>query len=344
MTLLVSCNKSDDHSISNVEKKDTLLLKVEIEKASIEEQIAYKDHHLGILGKWFSENHESTVEMFIQKQYEKDDNNELFFRDIVKEYSQNGKSLTTNEVINQAINAFSDLNGRNWEPVVFLIGNANRTTEKTFLAIESNTTTSEYFRGFEIINSKIHPLKTPLTEEFVGSNNLYVIELVRPSKSNKIDISAKNGRLILEKMKIKDLKESWPGRSEINFQGFKLNNPINAFYECGDYISGSANCNSGSGKRIVRLKRRWKNKNRSYNFLIKNNNNNGNDLIYYVIFEEDSFPALAKFQQFSLPNGGLASIKYRSWNSKYDSKLLTQSNANNYNASNGSIAYSFKLK
>ena len=112
----------------------------------------------------------------------------------------------------------------------------------------------------------------------------------------------------------------------------------------GDYIAGSANCMNYSGKRIIRLKRKYKNKTRTYNFTIKYNNNN-NDLFYFAIFEEDSFPIIKKTVDFNINNnGGQVYFIYTSLNQSYDEQLLTQQQANNFSKSNNDIEYNLKLK
>lgn len=149
------------------------------------------------------------------------------------------------------------------------------------------------FLKVEIINDKLIPLYHILTEDFVGNNNLYVLEL--KDKQNVLtkdsSIDERMSRLVIEKMKIKDLKETWAGRSEVAFQGFKLSRIRNAFYECGEYITGSVNCYNYRGKRITRLKRRHRNKTKTYNFNIKGSNNYGNDF-FTTLFSKKIFSLL----------------------------------------------------
>ena len=338
--LIVSCEKSDDLILSTNTEVQSLITKDKIESSSIDNKIFYKNYHLDILGKWLAENHEKAAQLLFENEKKNEESDQFYFEDLYNKLNSDQKS----SFIDESLNAFLNINGQSWKPTIFFIGNLNKTSAKTYLAVESNTPTKEYFRGFEIINSKIHPIKFPLTEKNIGDNNMYVIELGRPSNSNST-FNGKSHNLSLEKMKIKDLKEAWPGRSEISFQGFKLSNYlINNGFPCGEYISGSANCYNYSGKRIVRLKRKWKNDNRTYNFLVKNSNNNGNDLIYFVIFEEDSFPVVTKTERFSLPNGDYTYIKFNSLNQSYDHKILTQQQANNFSASNSVISYNLKLK
>ena len=88
-----------------------------------------------------------------------------------------------------------------------------------------------------------------------------------------------------------------------------------------------------------------RNKTKTYNFNIKGSNNYGNDFIYYVIFEEDFFPAPTKKVQFrQAGNGSLTQIEYRTWNDKYDSQGLFQRDANQFSKSNSVIYYNLKLK
>ncbi|MGC6525018.1 MAG: hypothetical protein ACON30_01920 [Flavobacteriaceae bacterium] len=67
-----------------------------------------------------------------------------------------------------------------------------------------------------------------------------------------------NGNLQLNKMTIKDLKEGWPGRPEIHFKGYKFSAPPSNDWDCGEYMYASVNCYNYEGRRIARIKRKWK--------------------------------------------------------------------------------------
>lgn len=341
LLLFFSCDRGEingdiQESIGEILSKD------QIEDASMEEKINYKKHHLEVLGSWFANNYINTANMFHESETEKNSTDEIFFEELIESSSLEKKD----DNISVALNAFTGLYGVNWKPSIFLLGNARIKTQKTFLAIESNTHNGEFFQGYEISSNRLIPLRNTITPEIVGDNNLYVIELDRQFEKNTRNLSNKlNHELVIEKMKIKDRKEAWPGRSEIAFQGFKVYNPYSSeTFECGEYITGSANCMNYSGKRITKLKRKYKNKTRTYNFAVKSNNS-GDDLIYYTIFEEDSFPVIKKVVQFNINNnGGKVWFLFASLNQAYDKQLLTQQQANSFNKSNSTIEYNLKLK
>lgn len=149
-------------------------------------------------------------------------------------------------------------------------------------------------------------------------------------------------------MKIKDLKEGWPSRSEIAFKGYKINLNPDYGYDCGEYIYSSVNCYNYSGKRITRLKRKHKNDTRNYDWDIEKGENFANAILVYVIFEEDSFPAPVKTASILLPSSSSTNIGFRSWNSKYDQQALSNNNSynlsspNNFSRNNSSIEYNLK--
>jgi len=140
-------------------------------------------------------------------------------------------------------------------------------------------------------------------------------------------------------MKIKDLKESWPFRSEISIKVFKLENiSSNQTYECGLSVKASVNCYTDTGNRILTLKRKWKNDNRTYNWRIETSDINSNDVVFYVLFEADVFPAPTKEEYVSIGNGSSSRITYRSWQNIYDKEAVSL----NYNNTYGNpYAYSF---
>ena len=340
LLFIYSCDTDEINNSIDTDARE-ILSKDQIENASMDQKIDYKNHHLKILGDWFANNHEKTVDLFYESETEKEGTDEYFLEELVQKFSDRESKVD----LTSSLNAFTELHGVNWKPSIFLIGNSKIKTPKTYLAIESNTPNGEFFKGYAIFDNQLLPLRSTLNQELVGDNNLYVIELDRePTRITNQADNKSNHKLVIEKMKIKDLKSVWPGKSDVAFQGFKLSNPINATYGCGEYISGSANCDDPSGKRIVKLKRKYKNKTRTYNFLVKNDNN-PNDFIYYIIFEYDSFPAPHKIAQHYVGNNGsIAYLNYRSWNSKYDNRVLTQQQANNFRKSNSDIEYNLKLK
>lgn len=133
--------------------------------------------------------------------------------------------------------------------------------------------------------------------------------------------------LQINKMKIKDLKELWPGRSEVEFKGYKLavnNITPNITIDCGDAIFSSTNCYTYSGKRISQVKRRHQGDTRTINWKIASNEGFYSDVLVYVIFESDNFPAPKQSAYQDLPNGATSLIVYRSYESDYDKQVLSQ--------------------
>ena len=309
--------------------------------------------------------------------------------DLILNKNSNNLEISESELnkVNNSINSFKELEGDNWFPIVYF-RNPNSTiksateneNERTFVAIEDSDGTDEFFTAYELLDNdygdeELVLLDIELTPDYVANNSLMVVELASCNDADLPqfyegvacgDTNAGGGNtgggntgggtssqnLVLEKMTIKDLKEGWPGRSEISFKGYKVNNINEIAYDCNLSISSSVNCWTWEGNRITRLKRRYKNDERVYDWIIKTNNNNINDVIYYVIFEEDSFPANERYAYFTFPNGLTSRIPYRSWQGNYDRQTLSQNfnnpfgfpYANNFSIDKETIKYNLKLK
>ncbi len=157
-------------------------------------------------------------------------------------------------------------------------------------------------------------------------------------------------RLRLNKIKVKQHKEDWHnGASELHFAGFKLSSLPVYSGDCGDGMSGSANCYSEPGKRIKKVSRGDIGDEFTANYVVETytNSNNSNDIIFFVLFEEDSWPATVQGETFEFPNGEIRNVYYRSWQERYDKAMLSMNpnntyglpSARNYSNENSGIKY-----
>lgn len=389
-TVLISCSdkepfnlKSDNFNIANITKQ-------EIENASLKQKLEYKRHHMKVLASWIATKSDQIIALNTQNQniFKSNDSDYKYFfvEDLLQDLVVNNKNdyRTTQdfENVKASLEAFKNLEGVSWYPMIFIKKESNFSFSKsnleelTYIALEDADENGESFTAYEVLdNDEIIEVQEPFTEEFVGNNELLVVELIacndeylmQYKSSNKISscISIDSGggggtggtsnalSLKLEKMKIKDLKEGWPGRPEIGFKGYKVSNINSIAYDCNEFIHASVDCwGNLAGQRIGRIKRSWENDERTYNFAIKTDDNNSDDIIYYIIFEQDSWPAPWKQELFPFASGLNSRIPYRSWQDIYDKQILSQNQnnpynykyANNFSTENSTIKYNLKLK
>jgi hypothetical protein len=380
MSLMISCSNEDSLNELPVDSLDlSILSKDEIETASLTDKSNYKRYHLKVLATFITKEKKLVNEIIKSKNIPiSDEHQEFFIENLVNEMLSFEHIKITDEklkVIEKSLNAFKDLDGENWYPKIFFRNEfsseskTNSMVDRTFVAIEDLNENGEYFSPYELLDNdsgeeELFLLNDRLTPEYVGSNSLMVVELGLPCGDGGADqiqrCSSGGGgsggvtgqqNLVINKMTIKDLKEDWPGRSEVSFKGYKVTDINQIAYDCNLAIYASVNCWTWNGNRIARVKRKNKNKEKTYNWKIKTTNNLSNDIIYYVIFEQDSWPATEKFAYFDFPSGLTSRIPYRSWQSIYDLRILSQNpnnqynfpNANNFDSENNDIKYNLKL-
>ena len=371
---LSSCSNDEANEVRSEKLNISEFSKEQIIDASVGVQLDYKRFHMKILASWVGKQNEEIISiMSNQKKLSKDDQQVFAIENLVKEVTKKQGTLSkSDEDYNQlleSLNAFVDLDDESWYPVIYLHKdtsiNSKTNENSTYIAIEDADENGEKYIGYELKDDELVELQPPLTPELVGNNTLLVMSIqpciAPPAPEQYSNCEGDGGGgggggtsgsvLRINQMKIKHLKEGWPGRSEIHFKGYKFSTPPNNNVDCGEYIYSSVNCYNYTGKRIVRLKRRWKNKTRTYNWAIKTENNLSNDVLIYVVFEHDSWPANKRTVYFDLPNGFYSEVSYRSWQGKYDSQMLSQNPnnsddipyANNFSSENSSISYNLRI-
>ena len=362
---LISCSESEE--IITESDASLILEKEQILDATLEQQILYKRHHMKVLAKWVNKH---GVEIIKDESKNK---NEILISDLVsKAISQKNYNLENEDYseVQTALDAFVDIGDNSWYPVIRIVNNNfdnKNSDDETILSVEDADLNGEKFTHY-LLGENDDDLTEPdfvVTPESTQNYNLIVAEIISaPDPGDGYadgGIGVGNGggsgggsgsggyiKLEIDNMKIKDLKEGWPGRSEIAFKGYKIDVQPNIGYLCGDNIYASVNCSNVDGKRITRLKRRHKNDNRSYDWDVSRNETFSNDVLVYVIFEQDSWPAPEKTSSMPLPLNAIVNIPYRSWNSKYDEKTLSRNNLynlsspSNYSVNNSVIEYNLK--
>lgn len=378
---VISCAENEEFVTD--QNTAQIIDKSQVLNASLKQQIEYKRYHMDIVSNWIA-NHGIDVIQSEIKSKEKflfsssnlvstiDSNvsNEILVSELMESSAFNSNTIvhdsnTTDESMDkllESLNAFSDLGEDSWYPSIRILesNHGKLKNTKTILSVEDADENGEKFTHYFIEeDGSLEKVDFAVSSDHAQYYNFIVLEIVKKSESEAeaelsklsgqmVSYSRSNSRLELDQMKIKDLKEGWPSRSEIAFKGYKINLNPGFGYDCGDYIYSSDNCHSYSGNRITRLKRRYRNRRRNYDWDIERGENFSNAILVYVIFEEDSFPAPVKTASIPLPSSSSTNIFYRSWNSKYDQQALSNNNSynlssqNSFRKNNSSIEYNLR--
>ncbi|MDW3196040.1 MAG: hypothetical protein R8G66_26955 [Cytophagales bacterium] len=397
LTLLVACSFSQEEMIDQEIEDISLLSKFEIGEATLEQKLAYKRHHLTKLAKWLGSKKEIISSMEKVSVFETP--KPYLIEDLLDQKRANARVSEDAEQYDEllsSLDAFKGVEGEVWNPTVFMIEPEpdERGTKggQLYVAVEDADENGEKFTGYELINNGLEvqmvPLTTEMTPDLVSNASLMVIELdycgnttgEQNALDEFVDCDQSGGgntgggntgggsivsqNLVLNKIKIKDLKEAWPGRSEISLKIYKvpaaaLESPVDGSgidEFCGDHIYASDNCNRYRGRRYMRLKRRDRNKEFEVDWLLKDENNNSLDMLFYVIFEADGWPTALKTKEFTIPALPNLSpkIRFRSHQEEYDFNIISQSTAgasangipygNTLTINNSAIEYNFALK
>lgn len=354
--VILSCSEEENFVTENVSVD--YLDKSQIMNADLKTQIEYKRHHMFILSDWVSKNG-----LDIIKENRKNIN-EFFISDLVEEaiykkrYSIDDES---NAELFDALDAFTDLEGESWYPVVRLSENSFRKNQSSgvIISIEDADENGEMFTHYlpGENDDDLVEVDFEVSEETSETHDFVVVELVNgqpefldsdPAGTSGSTTSGGYVSLKLQEMTIRDLKEGWPGRSEIAIKGYKINVQPNIGYLCGYPIFSSVNCGSLSGRRITRLKRSHEDDLRGYDWDIERDEFFYNDVLVYVLFEEDSWPAPQQPGDIPLPQNAFTNIPFRSWQSPYDKKALSNNNLynlespNNFSTDNSDVYYKLK--
>lgn len=368
LVLLASCSNEESTGLENQARTPQILSKAQVINAPLEKQIEYKRHHLKVLAQWAA-NERAAINIGASESFQKNQVAEqtFYLENLFNQVglTKNSSRLTSKENLEQALDAFKDLDGETYLPVITihdsgLIGQkSGASSEETLIIVEDNDLDGESYAAY-LTGEGGDDL-----EEYMGNYDdpavaglpLLVIELNPCGINAIVDSQDINGtspcggdtyggglgggfgsgngtfiqRLVLNKMTVKDLKEIAPFRPEIGIKAYRIPRlfPNVSYYECGEFVSSSDNCYVSAGREITNLKRRYQNDERTYNYEIERNNSFTNDILVYVLFEKDTFPAEEKTIIQNMPNNTLNEIKIRSFNNIYDKQVLSQNPAYN---------------
>jgi len=349
--LLISCYNSDE-IVEDTQQSASLDMfnKSYIENATLEEKLDYKRFHLKNIANWLSNNYD-LVRLQVKILKKGNDLDETFFvEDIFIDVMGRNKEITTDlEGMEFSLRAFENLEKESWYPTI-AFHNYEKYNSRTpydslmpLFAIDDYDINNQQqiMVGYqEDANGDLEEIDEVLSEALAGEEDIIILEMLpcAPGGGNQEGFPCGGGATnppidnprSIKDMTVKYHKEGWPGRSEVNLIGFKLFElPFeNGF--CGVNILGSSNCiDSPNGKMISQYKRSWisNQTQRREDYLVDAFENDPNFQVFYsyVIFEQDSWPAPKRTEDFNYPSGHIRSVKYRSWQDFYDKRTLSDS-------------------
>lgn len=154
-------------------------------QASLQEKIDYKRHHLKNLTEWVSSNGLQVLNSVQKNNLNKD----VFSIEYLFEESRKSKSFNMRgsdiEELNQSLDAFKNLNGESWYPILSVVNEPNElsksadsTSTKTIIAVEDNDLNGETYTAYEIgENDELNIYDEELTPETTSNDFMIAIEL-----------------------------------------------------------------------------------------------------------------------------------------------------------------------
>lgn len=343
-----------------------------ISSASLEEQVEYTRLNLQIIGKYVSRDLRNgrSQDALLQQINNRPDrfDNDILAMDFFDGIERNSLNLNAkeNEELNDAINAFNNIDGINYLPQLYVPFFENRirdiNTERSLnspLIITPVVEESglEAFMGYyenedgQFIESGIF-----VDEEYAENNLVIVIgtggtdfdgnqQRCPGDDQGNGNTGGGDGtpppatRIKVNNMKVKQHKEDWHnGKSEVEYVSIDVNKNSNEVVVNQD----PNNINDIRFRKFSRSEVR-----NESNISIQRTVNFGasdNESYLMTIFERDGFPAPIQTSDPILVNGIEYVLIFRSWQSEYDTRKFDKAsqNLNRNNMSNG-IEYSTQL-
>ncbi|MBR9855394.1 MAG: hypothetical protein GYB37_12605 [Algicola sp.] len=362
--LLVSCENEEEQNMLFEESQSISLLfdKAEVEKAELKEKLAYKNYHLTNLMEEALRTNLDFEQQMGKKSGKLKGLRPFYFDDLLSEGIVGKGRRTNNDSIQFSLNAFIDLDGGSWHPYVYKI-KEGRGNEPLFLINSYDPDMEkEIVQGYKLNTTGQLKLKyRDLSEEDIfgpnlvqeaDGNDVYVLgispedeeamlsepfeefndgEIPEPSDENGSVPGGGGGGgnavsedLQIQKIKIKDKKESWIEKADVYIYGYAMSGNPNFFEPLG-YFWGDRTTIDGAQIRNNPEYKLGKFSNsdvnngtfKTINKHIVNRSESCGLFISYIIYEYDGFPAPLKSVYFGRPDGSSSKISYRSYNQKY---------------------------
>jgi|GEM_PF-1639834 len=370
--LLGSCENEEEQNIFFEESQFTSLLfdKEGIEKAELKEKLAYKNYHLTFLMEEVLQSKPDFDEHGISKSSKRGHMGASYFKDLLSETLEGKGKREINDSIQFSLNAFIDLDGGSWHPYVYKI-KEGRESEPFFLINSYDPDTEkEIVQGYKLDAAGQLELKYRdlLEEDVFGpnpkpealENDVYVLgvspedqEYMLPDPIAEEGFEGGEGSssgggssgggsnipkdLQIEKIKIKDKKESWLEKADVHIYGYAMSDNVYFFYPLGYYWGDRVTIDGAQIRNNPEYKLgKFSNSDvnngvfKTINKHIMNKSESSCTFISYIIYEYDGFPAPLKSVYFNRPDGTSALISYRSYNQKYISAQVQASNIFEY--------------
>lgn len=373
LQLFTFCSSDEQINEQTTAEQVNFLDKAYIEKAPVNEQLNYKRFHLLKLATWLSHNNEE-VRSLVETSNRNTESENLSLESIIVEFKKRGNNISPEMELslNTSLAAFRNLDGEDWYPFIRyerMSENLNRSPyddSKPLYAMQDFENNEEIAVGYqENSNGDLEEISEKLSQEVIGEeDDIIVIGIGTcpfanvgepcPFQSSVPDPPGQLYVLKIGDMKVKSHKEAWPFRSDLSFTGYyEPNLPVYSG-DCGEPMYRSVNCYNPDGSHIDQYKRSWVSDGdtRTQNFKMKSQSNYyTDDIVFYIIFEHDSWPATVRTHTFPFSNGTARNVIYRSWQVKYDAKSVAMdpSNtyglpyANNFAVNNSEIEYDLRV-
>ena len=363
--LIASCSSEVViHKESNDLASDPPLDKNYIEDASIQEQLNYKEYHLTSLMEHILDVNPG-FEKLTEFKAGKRKRPAVYMSGLLDGFYPSGKDEE-----HLSLEAFTDLDGETWYPILTRIKEGERHAENALYLINSfdPDTESEYVKAYhlneegELILVDGHFAEDEflsMSQKSTLEESVYTLSIVSCAPIEGIkkiaytDCYSGGGTgsggytppstLRIEKIEINDKKESWIEKADIEFQGVKVSFDGSQFVR--DYSIGfsSSYLNlTGSRKAVTKISNSDIGSFQTVNFKIGSESSNSS--FVFTVYEYDSWPAPKKYIQTSLlpascdcarPNYNL--FGYRSYQTPYFNRVYSI----NRNASTDGIPYAF---
>lgn len=360
LQLFTFCSSEENPNEQITSQQVNFLDKNYIENAPVNEQLKYKKHHLLILATWLS-NNDKQVKNLAETANKNSENQDLNVENIISQFKSSGNILTPEmeETLNTSLAAFLNLGGEDWYPFIRyekISDYQNKSPyddSKPLYAIQDFQNDEEIYVGYqEDTNGEMVEIQEKVSENTIGDEDDVIVIGIAPCPiapfgepcpfQTNVPDPPYGFSLKIGDMKIKSHKEAWPFRSDISFTGYY--EPDLPLYsgDCGELMYRSVNCYNPDGSHIAQYKRKWieDGDTKTQNFKMKTQVNAVNDdIVFYVIFEHDSWPATERYANFPFPNGQSRNVSYRSWQKKYDQHMVSMNPENTYGLPYGPNLY-----
>ena len=302
-------------------------------RATLAEKSQYKEFHLKRLATWYHlHKNNAAILNHIASVREVDGEKLIVINDLI--IAVYGTELPERDVA-ESLSAFLDLDGQDWTPTLTFLNvdvannypfkpNADEMYFFPSLEIPTpQTTVPAWFFPpftfelilFDLNFTALNALNyTNLVFDITISTGLLANTYTQPNTTQ--GVSGPN-HILINKLTIKNLKEDWVnGKADVHVVGFTSSTTPAISGICGAALSGAGNCFNYDGARIDQIKRAYENHEHQHDYLLQNYSLgipfDGGDVLNYVIFESDSWPANLETKTFPFPNGQIRNISYRS--------------------------------